>query len=472
MHNDTAQRAKAIAQRVQIRPDPNAPTPSDHIDRYVAHPFYGLLLFAAIMGFVFTLSQSIIGPALSDRLVLGLNAFGLGIEDALSALNTSSFLRALVMEGMIGGLSAVLSFLPLIMVLFFLLQLLEDSGYMARVALIMDRYFKRIGLAGKSIIPMYVGTACTIPAVMAARTIKNARQRMLTVMLTPFVPCGAKLPVIALFVSVFFTNHPYVTALIYLLAIAIIYLAGSMMKWLLQADTDIETQHLLIELPAYKRPSLKLALNVMVQQAWDFVSKAATLIVLMNTVIWLLSNFSFSLQRISLPSQSMLYGLAQPFAWLMIPLGFGFWGLAAAAIAGFVAKEEVIGALAIIFVFSISEDFGALNIESTRLALTSLSGLTSVSAFAYMAFNLFTPPCFAAIGAMRVELQSRRWLMFAVLFQLSLGYLIAMIIYQVGSVMFLGQLGEGFIASVLILSVAVTSFIALRRRFNPQVSHG
>ncbi len=469
-----SEQAKALAQLVESKkPNADQITRLDHLDRILAHPILGIVIFAAIMFVIFTISQVFVGPTISDLMVLGMDYLAQAIAQFLVALNTSDFLSALVLEGMIGGLGAVMGFLPLIMVLFFLLQLLEDSGYMARVALMMDRYFKKIGLAGRSIIPMYVGTACSIPAVMAARTIKNDRQRMLTVMLTPFVPCGAKLPVIALFVSVFFTQHVYLTALIYILAIGVIFISGLLIKYLLDAKiADDGSQYMIIELPQYKLPSLKLAFHVMLEQAWDFTRKAATLIVLMNTIVWMMSHFDFGLNMVDNPAQSMLYSVSLPFAWLMIPLGFGVWGLAAAAIAGFVAKEEIIGALAIIFVFSIHDDFSISSIDATRTALTSVAGLTSVSAFSFMAFNLFTPPCFAAIGAMHAELKSRKWTSFAVIFQLIVGYVMAMWIYQIGTLLVYRTVGEGFVVSIILSVMLIIGVIAFKQRNTLEVSHG
>jgi len=468
------EQAKALAQLVERnKPNTDQITRFDRLDRILIHPIFGILIFGSIMFVIFTISQVFVGPTISDLMVVAMDVVAQWIALLLVTLNTSDFLSALVLEGMIGGLSAVMGFLPLIMVLFFLLQLLEDSGYMARVALLMDRYFKKIGLAGRSIIPMYVGTACSIPAVMAARTIKNDRQRMLTVMLTPFVPCGAKLPVIALFVSVFFTRHVYLTALIYILAIGVIFISGLLIKVILGVTVaDDSSQYLIIELPRYKRPSLKQAFSVMIEQAWDFTRKAATLIVLMNTIVWMLSHFNFALQLVDTPAESMLYSISLPFAWLMIPLGFGVWGLAAAAIAGFVAKEEIIGALAIIFVFSINDDFSISSIDATRTALTSVAGLSSVSAFSYMAFNLFTPPCFAAIGAMHAELKSRTWTSFAVLFQLMVGYVLAMWIYQLGTLLIYRQVGEGFAVSVGLSLVLLIAFLSFKHYRAARLTHG
>lgn len=414
---------------------------------------------------VFTISQTYVGPWIAGLLEVVIGAVSGWVEGILVNVGASDFLQGFILEGIIGGFGAVVGFLPLIMVLFFLLNLLEDSGYMARVALVMDRYFKKIGLAGKSIIPMYVGTACSIPAVMSARTIKNERQRRMTVLLTPFVPCGAKLPVIALFVTVFFTEHSYLTAITYLLAIVVIFFAGYIIKALTNADfTDMEDSFLIVELPEYKWPSFIRAFRVMLDRAWAFIKKAATIIVLMNAIVWITTNFNFSFQLVENTSDSMLRFIAEPIAWILIPLGFGVWGLAAAAVAGFVAKEEVVGALAVIFAFSVTEDFEVVGIETTRAILSTTGGLTAVGAFAYMAFNLFTPPCFAAIGAMNSELGSRKWTWFAIFLQFAIGYFVALVIYQVGTLIFYGSLGTGWIASIFILAAFVALFMYLKRK--------
>ncbi len=439
-------------------------TKSDKVDRIIAHKWIGIFFFAIIMYLVFTISQTWIGPVLSDYLSQGMGWIAEGVSSLLENWGVSDFLSGLFLEGLIGGIAAVLGFLPLIMVLFFLLQLLEDSGYMARVALVMDRYFKKIGLAGKSIIPMYVGTACSIPAIMSARTIKNKHQRMMTIFLTPFVPCGAKLPVIALFISVFFTGYSYFTALTYFLAILVIFFVGYIIKSLVGADfAKQEDSFFIIDLPKYKWPSVKFAFMVMLDRAWAFIKKAATIIVLMNTLVWLMSNFDFSLHLVEDSSQSILRYLSEPFTFLMIPLGFGVWGLVAAAIAGFVAKEEVVGALAVIFAFSVSEDLEILNIDATRAILQTAGGLTAVSAFAYMAFNLFTPPCFAAIGAMNTELGSKKLTWFAILLQLSVGYFVALVIYQVGTIIFYQTFGTAFIASLFIAAGFIILFMYLKK---------
>lgn len=453
--------AKDIATKVQHKETSNKDSISDFLDNFLAHPFFGVLFFALIMWLVFTISQVWLGPWLAGILDGWMSAFASFIENALVNLDVSEILTAFILEGMIGGLSAVIGFLPLIMVLFFFLYLMEDSGYMARVALIMDKYFRKIGLAGKSIIPMYVGTACSIPAIMSARTIKNTRQRRMTILLTPFIPCGAKLPVIALFLGVFFTGKAYMTALVYLGAILIIYLTGLLVKNLLNVDLSKEEDaFLIVELPEYKTPSLWQATLSMLDRAKAFIIKAGTIILVANAIVWFFVSFDFSLNMVEADA-SILAFISAPFAWLLTPIGVASWGLAAAAILGFVAKEEVVGALAVIFVFNVSDDFAIESIEATRNVLMNAAGLSTVSALAFMAFNLFTPPCFAAIGAMNTEFESKKWTSFAIFLQLSIGFFSAFFIYQVGTLLTSGGFGTGLLAGGLVLAVYIFAYFYL-----------
>jgi ferrous iron transport protein B len=427
-----------------------------------AHKYIGLLIFMLIMWLVFTISQVWVGPLVRDYIEVAFGMVAQWIEQGLDSIGSGAVLQGLVIEGIIGGFTAVIGFLPLIMVLFFMLHLLEDSGYMSRVALLMDRYFKKIGLAGKSIIPMYVGTACSIPAIMAARTIKNTRQRRMTILLTPFIPCGAKLPVIALLLGVFFTGSAFMTALTYLVAILIIFITGLIIKRLVNPFQKAEEDSfLMVELPDYQVPSPKKAFFVMLQRAKAFVVKAGTIILLMNVIVWFFVNFDFSLAQVANPEDSMLKVIATPIAFLLTPIGVASWGLAAAAILGFVAKEEVVGALAVIFSFTISEDFAVDNIENTRETLMTVGSMTSVSAVAYLAFNLFTPPCFAAIGAMKTEFESKAWTVFAIFLQLFIGFLTGLVIYQVGTLVVTGSFGIGSMAALIIAVVSIIVFLYL-----------
>jgi ferrous iron transport protein B len=455
--------AKNIAAETEQKADNhNSHVVSDFLDGILAHPFFGLIAFALIMWGVFTLSQIVIGPLISGWLEVGMSQVASWVETGLINIGTSDGLIAFILEGILGGFTAVIGFLPLIMVLFFFLNLMEDSGYMARVALLMDRYFKKIGLAGKSIIPMYVGTACSVPAIMSARTIKNTRQRRLTILLTPFVPCGAKLPIIALFLGVIFTdNKSYMTLGVYLFAVLMIFLTGLLLKALLNVSfDDQEDTFFIVELPEYKWPSIKSATLYMLDSAKAFIKKAGTIILVANALVWLLVTFDFSFAMVD-PDASILAFISQPIAWLLTPIGITAWGLAAAAVLGFIAKEEVVGALAVIFVFTVTDDFEIESMISARNALLSGAGLTSVSAIAYMVFNLFTPPCFAAIGAMNTELESKWWTLFGVGLQLVIGFISALIIYQIGTLIVFGELGQAFFPAVIILIVFIIGIIYL-----------
>jgi ferrous iron transport protein B len=470
--NNLQEQAKYIASLVMKKGHSKLQKQTDAIDHWVMHPVLGFLLFALLMMVVFTVSQTFLGPWLADIMMMGFDNLSSYLETWMISLNTSDFIMGLMLEGVIGGFAAVIGFLPLIMVLFFLLQLMEDSGYMSRVAVLMDRHFKKIGLAGKSIIPLYVGTACSIPAIMATRTIKNERQRKLTILLTPFVPCGAKLPVIALLITVFFGGSGFMTGLTYFLAIVVIFLAGFIMRLMMKTPKMTQFDEMsFVELPNYQRPSLKQAFQAMMNQAFDFIKKAGTIIVLMNGMVWLLTNFNFSLELVSHPNDSMLRVLSEPIAWLLTPIGIGVWGFAAATLLGFIAKEEVVGALAVIFALSVGDDFGIQNIEATQEVLMA-GGLTIVSAYAFMAFNLFTPPCFAAIGAMNTELKSKKWTLLAVFYQLWIGYLVAMIIYQIGTLIVTGTLGTAWFSSLVVLGLSMSLILWIRGHQSLEVSHG
>ncbi|MGM0436276.1 MAG: nucleoside recognition domain-containing protein, partial [Bacillota bacterium] len=295
-------------------------------------------------------------------------------------------------------------------------------------------------------------------------TIKNTRQRRMTILLTPFIPCGAKLPVIALLLGVFFTGSAFMTALTYLAAILIIFITGLIIKGLVNPFQKAEEDSfLMVELPDYQAPSPKKAFFVMLQRAKAFVVKAGTIILLMNVIVWFLVNFDFSLAQVANPENSMLKIIATPISYVLTPIGVASWGLAAAAILGFVAKEEVVGALAVIFSFTISEDFAVANVENTRETLMTVANMTSVSAVAYLAFNLFTPPCFAAIGAMKTEFESKAWTVFAVGLQLFIGFLTGLVIYQIGTLIVTGSLGMGYQAALLVVLASLIIFLYLNR---------
>ena len=430
----------------------NEETLEDKIDRFVTNPIIGTGLFILIMAFIFDLSINTLGPLVADALVGFIENFQNAVSGQLASMGTSDFLNSLLTDGIIGGVGAVVGFVPLVMVLMFMLSLVEDSGFMARIALIFDPLFRKIGLSGKSIIPMIVGYGCSIPGIMATRTIKDEKQRRLTAMLTPFVPCGAKLPIIALFTAAFFKEQGYMFPLTYIVAFTVIICVGLILKKVTGADNI--KNYFIIELPQYRIPSIKRAFFKMLETGKDFITRAGTIIIVCNTVVFIMSSFNFKLQLVEdAVNTSILANVATPFAFLLIPVGIGVWQLAAAAITGFIAKEEVVGTFAVVYSMgaAINSDFELVNAMTVKETM----GITAVSALAFMFFNLFTPPCFAAIGAMKSEMKSNKWLLKSVLLQLSVGYIVAMITYQVGTILVYKELAQGFIPAVIILALAV-----------------
>jgi ferrous iron transport protein B len=434
-------------------------TRQDKADRILAHKWLGLPIFAVIIWLIFSVSQTWIGPWLADTLVGWIDAF-YGVVEGAMGDNTNPILSSLLLDGIIGGVGAVVGFLPLIMVLFFMLALLEDSGYMARVALIMDRFFKKIGLSGKSIIPMIVSTGCAIPGIMATRTIKNERQRRTTAMLSPFMPCGAKLPIIALFAGVFFNDNAWVGTSMYFLAIAMIIVSGLIIRMI---TGDKSTSYFLLELPEYRFPSIKRAAISMMSRAKAFIIKAGTIILVCNAVVQLLQTFNWQFQVVpeDLPMTSILASLASPLAVLFIPLGFGLWQFAAAAITGFIAKENVVGTLAVTFSITNFIDVEELALISGGSEVMSVFSIGSVAALFYVIFNLFTPPCFAAIGSMNSEMESKKWLWGAIGFQLGMGYSLAFLLYQLGTLITTGSPGRGLLGGGLAVAVMAAFVVRL-----------
>lgn len=436
----------------------NTQTMQDTVDRVVANKWLGLPIFALIMWSVFSISQTHLGPILADTLVGWIDAFYGWVEGLLGS-DVSPVLGALLLDGIIGGVGAVVGFLPLIMVLFFLLALLEDCGYMARVAVIMDRFFKHLGLSGKSIIPMVIGTGCAIPGIMATRTIQNERQRRTTAMLTPFMPCGAKLPVIALFAGVFFNDAAWVGTSMYFMGIAIITF-GALVVVRITGEKNARS-FFIMELPEYRFPSVKRAVVSTLSRAKAFVIKAGTIILLCNAVVQVMQTFNWQFEVVAegAAGTSILASVASPFALVLVPLGFGVWQLAAAAITGFIAKENVVGTLAVVYGITNFIDTEELTLISGSSDVASIMGLSSVAALSYLMFNLFTPPCFAAMGAMNAEMEDKKWLWGGVAFQFGMGYVVAFLTYQVGTLITTGALGQGFIYGLVVTLILVGTLI-------------
>ncbi|MGL5717065.1 MAG: ferrous iron transporter B [Paraclostridium sp.] len=427
-------------------------TLEDKIDKVVTNPIAGIGIFLVIMSLIFDLAINKIGPLVADSLVGIIEGFQGNIAAILANMGTNDFLNTLLTDGIIGGVGAVIGFVPLVMVLMFLLSLVEDSGFMARIALIFDPLFRKVGLSGKSIIPMVVGYGCAIPGIMATRTIKDEKQRRMTAMLTPFVPCGAKIPIIALFTSAFFADQPLLFPLTYLIAFTVIIVVGLLIKKVTGADNI--KNYFIMELPQYRIPSVKRAFFKMLDTGKDFVMKAGTIILVCNTAVFIMSSFNFKLQLVGdAVDTSILATIATPFAFLLIPVGIGTWQLAAAAITGFIAKEEVVGTLAVVYAMggAINADFELVNANIVQDTM----GITAVAGLAFMLFNLLTPPCFAAVGAMRAEMKSKKWLRGALLLQLSVGYTVSMVVYQVGTIIAYKTIAPGFIPAVIILVIEV-----------------
>lgn len=461
---------KTIVHKVEKRKiSSNTQNKQDIADRVLAHKWFGIPIFAAVMWIVFSISQSHVGPFFADHLVAWIDAF-YGFVDGAIGESLSPVLYTILLDGIIGGVGAVVGFLPLIMVLFFLLSLLEDCGYMARVAVVMDRFFKKVGLSGKSIIPMIIGTGCAVPGIMATRTIKNERQRRTTAMLTPFMPCGAKLPVIALFAGVFFDDAAWVGTSMYFIGILFIIL-GALMVVKITGEKNAKS-FFIMEMPEYKVPSLKRAAITMLARGKSYIVKASTIILLSNTVVNLMQSFNWSFQMVAEGAEntSILATIASPFAFVLIPLGFGVWQLAAAAVTGFIAKENVVGTLAVVYSITNFIDTEELALISGATDVAGVMGLTSVAALAYLMFNLFTPPCFAAIGAMNAEMENKKWLAAGIGFQLGVGYVVAFVVYQLGTLITTGTLGSGFLPGLVAVAAMIAYVVYLMKKQDKAVN--
>ena len=423
----------------------------DKIDSVITHKIIGIPIFAVIIFLVFYISQSTIGTYIADWLVAWIEAFQGWVGGLME--NANPLLYALLVDGIIGGVGAVVGFLPLVMVMYFLIALLEDCGYMARATVVLDPIFKRVGLSGKSIIPMVIGTGCAIPGIMACRTIRNERERRTTAMLTPFMPCGAKIPVIALFAGAFFSNAAWVSATMYLVGIVLIFLGALLVKRI--TGQKYRKSFFIIELPEYKLPSLKRAAVSMLERGKAYIIKAGTIILVCNTVVQIMQTFNWQFQLVEEGAEntSILASVAHPFALLFIPLGFGVWQLAAAAITGFIAKENVVGTLAVVYGVTNLIDTEALELVGAGSDVASVMGLTTVAALAYLMFNLYTPPCFAALGAMNSEMKSGKWLLGGICLQLATGDTVAFLVYQIGTLITTGALGTGFVPGLIAVLV-------------------
>ena len=402
----------------------------DKIDDILTNKWFGIPIFAAVMFAVFWISQAGPGVWFADWLTAFLEQGQEWLGNVLVGAN--ELLYALLIDGVVGGVIAVLGFLPLVMVMYFLIALLEDCGYMARASVVLDPIFKRVGLSGKSVIPFVIGTGCSIPGVMACRTIRDERERRATAMLAPFMPCGAKLPVIALFAGVFFSSASWVGPLMYFAGVIIIFLGALLINKV--AAYKPRKSFFIIELPEYKIPSLSRAFQSMCSRGWSYIVKAATIILLCNTLIQLMQSFTPALVAADTADSSILALVAHPFSYLLVPVvGVLSWELAAAAITGFIAKENVVGTLAVCFGITNFINVDELVLESGAAEVAAVMGIGPVAALAYLMFNLFTPPCFAAIGAMNSEINNKAWFWGGIGIQLFVGFAVGYFVYTIGT---------------------------------------
>ena len=440
---------KEVETRKVLTKDKNI---GDKIDNVLTNKWLGLPIFAAVMFLVFYISQSTLGTWIAEGVEIGgkqipglvtlLESFQTWVGGLLT--NANPLLSSLLVDGVIGGVVAVVGFLPLVMVMYFLIAILEDCGYMSRAAVVLDPIFKRVGLSGKSVIPFVIGVGCAVPGVMASRTIKNERERRATAMLAPFMPCGAKIPVISLFAGAFFNNAWWVSALMYFSGIVLIFV-GALLINLITGHKGRKA-FFIIELPEYKAPSFGLAFRSMCSRGKAYIIKAATIILLCNMIVQLMQTFTWKFTVAESADASILAWVASPFAYLLVPVvGVLSWQLAAAAITGFIAKENVVGTLAVCFV-------GLQNlIDTEELAMAEGAGaevagvmaISKAAALAYLMFNLFSPPCFAAIGAMNAEMKSTKWLLGGIGLQLAVGYTVAYFVYTIGTLLSGGTLNIG-----------------------------
>lgn len=425
----------------------------DKIDAVLTNKWFGIPIFAAVMFLVFYLSQTTLGTWIAEGYELKNGTFIPGLVPILESFqgfvgglleNANPLLSAILVDGVIGGVVAVVGFLPLVMILYFLIALLEDCGYMSRVAVVLDPIFKRVGLSGKSVIPFVIAIGCAVPGIMASRTIRNERERRATAMLAPFMPCGAKIPVIALFAGAFFDNAGWVSTLMYLSGIVLIFLGALLVNRI--TGYKARKSFFIIELPEYKVPSFWGAFKSMCSRGWAYIVKAATIILLCNMVVQLMQSFTWRFAVAESADASILASIAAPFAYLLVPIvGVLSWQLAAAAITGFIAKENVVGTLAVCFVglenLIDTEELALL--EGAGAQVAGIMAITKVAALAYLTFNLYTPPCFAAIGAMNAEMKSAKWLWGGIGLQLAVGYTVSYLVYTIGTLVVGGKLQTG-----------------------------
>lgn len=423
-------------------------TTSDKIDRIVTNRILALPIFALVMFIVYYVSVTSVGTFVTDWTndVLFGEMIPPAIEGFLVSINCAAWLQSLILDGIVAGVGAVLGFVPQMLVLFIFLAILEDCGYMARVAFIMDRIFRKFGLSGKSFIPMLIGSGCGVPGIMASRTIESDRDRKMTIMTTTFIPCGAKLPIIALIAGALFDGASWVSPSAYFLGVGAIIVSGIILK-----KTKLfvgDPAPFVMEMPAYHAPRVLNVLRSMWERGWSFIKKAGTVILLSTIVIWFLQSFGFEDSGFAMVddiNNSLLATIGQTFAWIFTPLGWGEWKAAVASITGLVAKENVVATFGQLYGFAeVAED-------GVEIWGTLAVSFTALSAYSFLAFNLLCAPCFAAMGAMKREMNNAKWTAFAIIYQCVFAYAVAFIIYQLGNLIINGVFGIGTIVALIVL---------------------
>ena len=428
----------------------NAMTTSDKIDRIVTNRWLALPIFAVVMWVVYYVSVTTVGTFVTDWTndVLFGEIIPPAIENLLNAIHCADWLQGLILDGIVAGVGAVLGFVPQMLVLFLFLAFLESCGYMARVAFIMDRIFRKFGLSGKSFIPMLIGSGCGVPGIMASRTIENDRDRKMTIMTTTFVPCGAKLPIIALIAGALFNGASWVAPSAYFVGIAAIICSGIILK-----KTKMfagEPAPFVMELPAYHWPTVSNVLRSMWERGWSFIKKAGTIILMSTIVLWFLMNFgwvdgSFGMLEAEQLNDSILASIGSVIAPLFAPLGWGDWKMAVAAVSGLIAKENVVGTFGILF------GFGEVAEDGAEIWGQLAGSLSTVAAYSFLVFNLLCAPCFAAMGAIKREMNNTKWFFTAIGYQTLLAYVVSLCIYQIGNLFIGGGFGIGTVVAVLLI---------------------
>ena len=440
----------------------------DKVDAVLTNKWIGLPIFAFIMFLVFGISQAWLGPLIADLFSSVLESGQSLVADALS--NESGELgiwSSILVDGIIGGVIAVVGFLPLVMIMFFLISLLEDCGYMARATVVLDPIFKKVGLSGKSVIPFIMGTGCSVPGIMACRTVRDERERKSAAMLTPFMPCGAKLPVISLFAGAFFGESAWVGTLMYFAGILIILIGA----FVINIITGYKKKNFFImELPEYRLPSIKRGAYSMLGRAWAFIEKAGTIILVCNFIIHIMQTFNWQFEVVD-SADSILHDVATPFAYVLAPIvGVVAWQLAAAAITGFIAKENVVGTLAVCYGISNLINSESQEIVGSANEVAVTFGITSAAALAFLMFNLFSPPCFAAIGAMNAEMKDKKWFWSGIGLQLGTGYAVSFLVYFFGTLIsgekftYIWMPIVGFAIFAVLLAILLTLILLAKKR--------